>query len=51
MFTLTVPALLALFGVLSYIIDHWKLKQGQLLRSEPLMRLACDESPPKVRLP
>ena len=57
MFTLIVPAFLALLGVLSSlnawpgiraaynIIDHWQLKQSHLLRSEPLMGLAYDESP------
>lgn len=56
-FTLTVPAFLALLGVLSSlnawpgiraayeIIDHWHYKQSELLRSEPLMGLAYDESP------
>lgn len=57
MFTLIVPAFFALLGVLSSlnawpgiraaynIIDHWQLKQSHLLRSEPLMGLAYDESP------
>ncbi|AIZ33082.1 hypothetical protein DZC75_12070 [Pseudomonas parafulva] len=57
MFTLLVPPFLALLGVLSSlnawpgihaaykIIDHWQLKQSNLLRSEPLMGLAYDESP------
>ncbi|WP_176506725.1 MULTISPECIES: hypothetical protein [Pseudomonas] len=57
MFTLLVPAFLALLGVLSSlnawpgiraayrIIEHWQLKQSHLLRSEPLMGLAYDESP------
>ena len=48
---------LALLGVLSslnawpgnraayQIIEHWQLKQSHLLRSEPLMGLAYDESP------
>ena len=27
------------------IIEHWQLKQSHLLRSEPLMGLAYDESP------
>lgn len=57
MFTLIVPPFLALLGVLSSlnawpgiraaykIIEHWQLKQSHLLRSEPLMGLAYDESP------
>jgi len=57
MFTLIVPAFLALLGVLSTlnawpgiraafrIIEHWQLKQSHLLRSEPMMGLAYDESP------
>jgi len=57
MFTLVVPPFLALLGVLSSlnawpgiraaykIIEHWQLKQSHLLRSEPLMGLAYDESP------
>lgn len=57
MFTLVVPPFLALLGVLSSlnawpgiraayeIIDHWHFKQSELLRSEPLMGLAYDESP------
>ncbi|WP_213878779.1 hypothetical protein [Pseudomonas sp. dw_358] len=57
MFTLVVPPLLALLGVVSSIhawpgiraayeiIDHWHFKQSQLLRSEPAMGLAYDESP------
>jgi hypothetical protein len=57
LFTLVVPPFLALFGVLSSlnawpgiraaydIIDHWYFKQSELLRSEPLMGLAYDESP------
>ncbi|WP_205300376.1 hypothetical protein [Pantoea sp. Ap-967] len=57
MFTLIVPAFLALLGVLSSlnawpgiraaynIIDHWQLKQSHLLQSEPMMGLAYDESP------
>ncbi|ADR60562.1 Hypothetical protein, conserved [Pseudomonas putida BIRD-1] len=57
MFTLMVPAFLALLGVLSTlnawpgiraafrIIEHWQMKQSHLLRSEPLMGLAYDESP------
>lgn len=52
MFTLIVPAFLALLGVLSSlnawpgihaaytVIDHWQLKQSHLLRSEPLMGLS-----------
>lgn len=57
MFTLFVPAFLALLGVLSSlnawpgiraayrVIEHWQLKQSHLLRSEPMMGLAYDESP------
>lgn len=57
MFTLLVPPFLALLGVLSSlnawpgihaayrIIDHWQIKQSHLLRSEPIMGLAYDESP------
>lgn len=57
LFTLVVPPFLALLGVLSSlnawpgiraaydIIDHWYFKQSELLRSEPLMGLAYDESP------
>ena len=57
MFTLMVPAFLALLGVLSTlnawpgiraafrIIEHWQMKQSHLLRSEPMMGLAYDESP------
>lgn len=57
LFTLVVPAFLALLGILSslnawpgiraayYIIDHWYYKQSELLRSEPVMGLAYDESP------
>ncbi|EJT84353.1 hypothetical protein PPS11_23044 [Pseudomonas putida S11] len=57
MFTLVVPPFLALLGVLSSlnawpgiraaykIIEHWQVKQSHLLRSEPLMGLAYDESP------
>jgi hypothetical protein len=57
LFTLVVPPFLALLGVLSSlnawpgiraaydIIDHWYYKQSELLRSEPVMGLAYDESP------
>ncbi|WP_420066560.1 hypothetical protein [Pseudomonas chlororaphis] len=57
LFTLAVPPFLALLGILSSlnawpgiraaydIIDHWYFKQAQLLRSEPVMGLAYDESP------
>ncbi|SDU94956.1 hypothetical protein [Pseudomonas mucidolens] len=57
LFTLVVPLFLALLGVLSSlnawpgiraaydIIDHWHFKQSELLRSEPMMGLAYDESP------
>lgn len=56
-FTLMVAPFLALLGVLSSlnawpgihaafkIIEHWQLKQSHLLRSEPMMGLAYDESP------
>ena len=52
-----VAPFLALLGVLSSlnawpgiraafrIIEHWQLKQSHLLRSEPMMGLAYDESP------
>ncbi len=57
LFTLVVPTFLALLGVVSSlnawpgihaaygIIDHWHFKQSQLLRSEPSMGLAYDDSP------
>ncbi|AIR90903.1 hypothetical protein [Pseudomonas cremoricolorata] len=57
MFTMIVPAFLALLGVLSSlnawpgiraaykIIDHWQLKQSHLLRSQPMMGLMYDETP------
>ncbi|MHC8407501.1 MULTISPECIES: hypothetical protein [unclassified Pseudomonas] len=57
LFTLVVPPFLALLGVLSSlnawpgiraaydIIDHWHFKQSELLRSEPVMGAAYDESP------
>ena len=57
LFTLVVPPLLALFGLVSSlhawpgirsaydIIDHWHFKQSQLLDSEPAMGAAYDESP------
>jgi hypothetical protein len=56
-FTLVVPPLMALLGLVSSlhawpgirsaydIIDHWHFKQSQLLRSEPIMGRAYDESP------
>lgn len=56
-FTLVVPLLLALLGVVSSlnawpgiraayaIIDHWHFKQSNLLRSEPAMGLNYDDSP------
>ena len=56
-FTLIVPVFLASLGVLSSlnawpgiraayeIIDHWHYKQSELLRSEPVMGLAYDDSP------
>jgi hypothetical protein len=57
LFTLVVPTMLALLGILSSlnawpgiraayeIIDHWHYKQANLLQSKPLMGLAYDESP------
>ncbi len=54
---LVVPAFLVLLGILSSlnawpgiraayeIIDHWHYKQSELLRSEPVMGLAYDDSP------
>ncbi|MCW2293550.1 MULTISPECIES: hypothetical protein [Pseudomonas] len=57
LFTLVVPALLALLGIISSlnawpgikassaIIGHWHFKQEQLLRSEPKFGHAYDESP------
>lgn len=57
LFTLVVPPFLALLGLLSSlnawpgiraaydIIDHWYFKQSELLRSEPVMGMAYDESP------
>lgn len=56
-FTLIVPPMLALFGLLNSlsawpgiraacdIIMHWHHKQAQLLRSEPVIGLAYDDSP------
>lgn len=56
-FTLVVPATLALFGVLSSlsawpgiraacdIIDHWYIKQSGLLSFEPSIGQAYDDSP------
>ena len=56
-FTLVVPATLALFGILSSlsawpgiraacdIIDHWYVKQTGLLNSEPTIGQAYDNSP------
>ena len=56
-FTLTVPPLLAILGIVisinawpgiraAYdIIDHWYFKQSELLSSEPVMGMAYDESP------
>ena len=44
MFTLIVPALPGIRAAYR-IIDHWQLKQSHLLRSEPMMGLAYDESP------
>jgi hypothetical protein len=57
LFTLVVPVFLVSLGILSSlnawpgiraayeIIDHWHYKQSELLRSEPVMGLAYDESP------
>ncbi|MDZ5605360.1 hypothetical protein SJI00_21535 [Pseudomonas sp. RP23018S] len=57
MFTILVPVFLASLGGLTTlnawpgiraaykIIDHWQVKQSHLLRSEPLMSAAYDESP------
>lgn len=57
LFTLVVPPLLAVFGLVTSIhawpgirsayeiIDHWHFKQSQLLASEPAMGAAYDESP------
>ena len=57
LFTLVVPLLLSMLGVFSSlnswpgiraaydIIDHWHFKQSELLRSEPVMGMAYDESP------
>lgn len=57
LFTLFVPPVLALLGIVSSlhawpgiraaydIIDHWHFKQSQLLRSEPVIGRAYDESP------
>jgi hypothetical protein len=56
-FTLVVPPILALLGLVSSahawpgiraayeIIDHWQFKQYQLLRAEPAMGMAYDDSP------
>ncbi|WP_225773558.1 hypothetical protein [Pseudomonas sp. Marseille-Q5115] len=57
LFTLVVPPILALLGIVSSlhawpgiraaydIIDHWHFKQYQLLRAEPAMGMAYDDSP------
>lgn len=57
LFTLVVPSLMALLGVMSslhawpgfraayLIIDHWHFKQSHLLHSEPAMGFAYDDSP------
>ncbi|MBP1146077.1 MULTISPECIES: hypothetical protein [Pseudomonas] len=57
MFTLVVPPMLALLGLLSTlfawpgiraacdIIQHWHHKQAQLLLSEPVIGLTYDDSP------
>ncbi len=57
LFTLVVPALLALLGIVnslhawpgiqasSEIICHWQFKQSCLLHSDPEIGLAYDDSP------
>ncbi|MQT56681.1 hypothetical protein GHO41_04845 [Pseudomonas sp. FSL R10-0399] len=57
LFTLVVPSLMAVLGIFnslhawpgfraSYvIIDHWHFKQSHLLRSDPVMGKAYDDSP------
>ena len=57
LFTLVMPALLALFGAFSSlsawpgirascdIVDHWQHKQIQLLRCEPVIGPAYDDAP------
>lgn len=57
LFTMVVPVLLALLGIVSslhawpgikasaHIIGHWHFKQGHLLRSEPKFSHAYDDSP------
>lgn len=57
LFTLVVPSLMALLGIMSslhawpgfraayLIIDHWHFKQSHLLHSEPAMGFAYDDSP------
>lgn len=56
-FTLVIPPILALLGIVSSmhawpgiraaydIIDHWHFKQNQLLRADPVMGMAYDDSP------
>ena len=56
-FTMVVPVMLVIFGVVSSImawpgikaacdiIDHWYYKQSGLLRSEPVIGMAYDDSP------
>ena len=57
LFTLIVPTLMAVLGVVSsldawpgfkasnVIIDHWHFKQSHLLKSDPVMGNAYDDSP------
>ena len=57
LFTLVVPTLMAILGIFSslhawpgfrasyVIIDHWHFKQSHLLRSDPVMGEAYDDSP------
>lgn len=57
LFTLVVPGLMAFLGIVSslhawpgfrasyVIIDHWHFKQSHLLRSDPVMGYAYDDSP------
>jgi hypothetical protein len=56
LFTLVVPSLMAVLGILAHcmpgrvrasyvIIDHWHFKQSHLLRSDPVMGKAYDDSP------
>ncbi|KQB52265.1 hypothetical protein AQS70_15100 [Pseudomonas endophytica] len=57
LFTLIVPTMMAVLGIFSslhawpgfraswVIIDHWHFKQSHLLRSDPVMGNAYDDSP------